>query len=102
MLIFCLLCKFVVCHQEINQFVHNNFAQKQVKMRLIIAAIVKAENIKAEEAEIEAKIADFAKGANKSVEEFKKTMHPEQASYIENEIVMNKLIDFLMANNKFA
>ncbi len=81
---------------------YNEPAQKQVKMRLIIAAIVKAENIKAEEAEIEAKIADFAKGANKSVEEFKKTMHPEQASYIENEIVMNKLIDFLMANNKFA
>lgn len=25
MLIFYLLCKFVVCHQEINQFVHNNF-----------------------------------------------------------------------------
>lgn len=81
---------------------YNEPAQKQVKMRLIIAAIVKAENIKAEEVEIEAKIADFAKGANKSVEDYKKTMHPEQANYIENEIVMNKMIDFLMANNKFA
>lgn len=65
-------------------------------------AIIKAENIKAEESEIEAKIADFAKGANKSVEEFKKTMHPEQARYIENDIITNKMIDFLMANNKFA
>ncbi len=81
---------------------YNEQAQKQVKMRLVMDAIIKAENIKAEESEIEAKIADFAKGANKSVEEFKKTMHPEQARYIENDIITNKMIDFLMANNKFA
>ncbi len=81
---------------------YNAEAQKQVKMRLIFGAIIKAENIKAEQAEIDAKIADFAKGANKTVDEFKKTMHPEQASYIENDIIMNKMIDFLMANNKFA
>lgn len=81
---------------------YNAEAQKQVKMRLIFGAIIKAENIKAEQVEIDAKIADFAKGANKTVDEFKKTMHPEQASYIENDIIMNKMIDFLMANNKFA
>ncbi len=81
---------------------YNAEAQKQVKMRLIFGAIIKAEDIKAEQAEIDAKIADFAKGANKTVDEFKKTMHPEQASYIENDIIMNKMIDFLMANNKFA
>ena len=81
---------------------YNAEAQKQVKMRLIVGAIIKAEDIKAEQAEIDAKIADFAKGANKTVDEFKKTMHPEQASYIENDIIMNKMIDFLMANNKFA
>lgn len=81
---------------------YNAPANKQVKMRLIMDAIIKAEDIKATEEEIETKIADFAKGANKDVEEYKKTMHPEQAKYIENEIVTNKLIDFLMANNKFA
>lgn len=81
---------------------YNEPAGKQVKMRLIMDAIIKAEDIKASEDEINAKIADFAKGANKSVEEFKNTMHPEQAKYIENEIITNKLIDFLMANNKFA
>ncbi len=81
---------------------YNEQAQKNVKMELILNAIIKAENIKAEESEIESKIADFAKGANKSVEEFKATMRIEQANYIEREIVINKVIDFLMANNKFA
>ncbi len=81
---------------------YNEQAQKNVKMELILNAIIKAENIKAEESEIESKIADFAKGANKSVEEFKATMRVEQANYIEREIVINKVIDFLMANNKFA
>ncbi len=81
---------------------YNEQAQKQVKMRLIMDAIIKAEGIKAEEAEIEAKIADFAKGQNVSVEEFKSKMNSSLQNYIENEIVTNKMIDFLMANNKFA
>ncbi|MDE6967088.1 MAG: trigger factor, partial [Clostridia bacterium] len=46
---------------------YNEPAGKQVKMRLIMDAIIKAEDIKASEDEINAKIADFAKGANKSV-----------------------------------
>lgn len=81
---------------------YNESAQKQVKMRLIMDAIIKKENISADEAEIEAKIADFAAGAGKTVEEYKNTIVPEQASYIENQIVTEKMIDFLMANNKFA
>ena len=72
---------------------YNEQAQKQVKMRLIMDAIIKAEGIKAEEAEIEAKIADFAKGQNVSVEEFKSKMNSSLQNYIENEIVTNKMID---------
>lgn len=80
---------------------YNDTARKQVKMRLVMEAIIKAENISASEDEINAKVADFAKGANKTVEEYKKTMHPQEAAYIENQIITDKLIDFLMANNKF-
>lgn len=94
--------KYTNSSREELKLRYNEPAQKQVKMRLIIDAIIKAENIKAEEAEIEAKIADFAKGANKTVEEYKSNMNPQEASYIENEIITNKMIDFLMANNKFA
>lgn len=94
--------KYTNSSREELKLRYNEQAQKQVKMRLIMDAIIKAEGIKAEEAEIEAKIADFAKGQNVSVEEFKSKMNSSLQNYIENEIVTNKMIDFLMANNKFA
>ncbi len=78
---------------------YNETAGKQVKVRLVMEAIIKAEKILASEDEINAKIADFAKGANKDVAEFKKTMHPEQAMYIENQISTEKLIAFLLESN---
>lgn len=94
--------KYTKSSREELKLRYNEQAQKQVKMRLIMDAIIKAEGIKAEEAEIEAKITDFAKGQNVSVEEFKSKMNSSLQNYIENEIVTNKMIDFLMANNKFA
>ena len=78
---------------------YNETADKQVKVRLVMEAIINAENIIATEEEINAKIADFAKGAGKDVEEFKASMHPQQATYMENQIVTDKLISFLMDSN---
>ncbi len=78
---------------------YNETADKQVKVRLVMEAIIIAEKMSATEDEINAKIADFAKGASKDVEEFKSTMHPQQAMYIENQIVTDKLIAFLLDSN---
>lgn len=77
-------------------------AEAAVKSQLVIDKILAIENIKAEESEIDAKIAEMANEAKKDVEEYKKTMNANTKEYMENEIVINKLFDFLKANNKIA
>lgn len=77
-------------------------AEKNVLIRLTMSEIIKAEKINATDEELDAKIADFAKGANKSLEEYKSTMQPMQMDYIANEVVMDKLFLFLKENNKIG
>ena len=75
-------------------------AHRRVLCQLIVEKIVKAENIKAEPAEIDAKVEEQAKSVEKSAEEYKKNMDPRQLEYIANDIVVTKLFDFLQANNE--
>ena len=75
-------------------------ARRRVICQLIIDKIIKTENIKAEESEIEAKIEEQAKSVDKTAEEYKKTMESGQKEYIENDIIVTKLFDFLKSNNE--
>ena len=77
-------------------------AGENVKAQLVIDAIVRAENIKAEESEIEAKLEELAKAAGKTLEEYKKDVTDSQREYLANDIVVNKLFDLLKANNNLA
>lgn len=77
-------------------------AEKRVLSQLVIEKIVKEENIKAEQAEIDAKIAEQAASVGKSEEEYKKTIDPRQIEYITNDIIITKLFDFLKANNNLT
>ena len=55
-----------------------------------------------EESEIEAKLEELAKAAGKTLEEYKKDVTDSQREYLANDIVVNKLFDFLKANNDLA
>ena len=77
-------------------------AAETVKSQLVIDKIIREENIKAEDADVEAKLAEFAEKANKSLEEYKKDVDDSQREYIANDIVINKLFDFLKENNNLA
>lgn len=77
-------------------------AEKNVLIRLTMSEIIKAEKINASDDELDSKIADFAKGANKSLEEYKSSMQPMQMDYIANEVIMDKLFLFLKENNKIG
>lgn len=77
-------------------------AKKTVLHQLIIEKLIKAENISASEEEIDAKIEEQAKSVGKEAEEYKKTMDPRQKEYIENDIKITKLFDFLQANNEMV
>lgn len=75
-------------------------ATARVKAQLVIEKIVKTENFKAEEGELDEKIAEQAKSLDKDPEEYKKTIDPRQTAYIENDIIITKMFDFLKANNE--
>ncbi len=70
--------------------------------QLIIEKLIDVENITATEEEIEQKIAEQAASVGKEAEEYKKTMDPRQRLYIESDIKVTKLFDFLMANNEMV
>ena len=57
-------------------------------------------NIKAEQDEIDKKIADQAIAMGKDAEEYKKSLNERQIAYFENNVLIDKLFAFLTANNK--
>ncbi len=75
-------------------------ATSRVMSTLVIDKIVRLENIKAEPEEVDAKIAEQAQSVGKTEEEYKKGMDPRQREYIESDIVVSKLFDFLKSNNE--
>lgn len=75
-------------------------ARRRVICQLIVDKIIKTENIKAEQSEIDAKVEEQAKSVDKTPEEYKKSMDPRQLEYIENDIIVTKLFDFLQKNNE--
>ncbi len=76
-------------------------AKRDVKIRLVLEAIVKAENLDVTDDELDAELARIAESAGKSVEEYRKGVDERQLSYIKNDLLMKKLIEFLKANNTF-
>ena len=75
-------------------------ARRTVLHQLIIEKIIKLENITATEEEIAQKVEEQAKSVGKETEEYRKTMDPRQLEYIESDIKITKLFDFLKANNE--
>lgn len=77
-------------------------ARRTVLHQLIVEKLIKLENITASQEEIDAKVAEQAASVGKSAEEYKKTMDPRQFEYIEGDIKVTKLFDFLQANNEMT
>ena len=77
-------------------------ARKTVLHQLILEKLIKEENITASEEEISAKVAEQAESVGKEPEEYRKTMDPRQLDYIENDIKVTKLFEFLKANNEMV
>ena len=74
-------------------------AEKAVKSRLVIEAIIKEEDIKPEEKEVEEKLKEMAKNYGKTEEEMLKNEYVKE--YIENNMKFEKAIKFIVNNAKF-
>ena len=77
-------------------------AAKSVKVRLVMEAIVKAEELKFEEKDIDEKLTDMAARANQDVETFKKGLGREHFDYLANQILSDKLMAMLKQENTAA
>ncbi len=77
-------------------------AADTVKSQLVIDKIIRQENIKADDAEVDAKLEEYAKATGKTLEEYKKDVDASQREYIANDITINKLFEFLKANNEMT
>jgi len=75
-------------------------AIKSVKIRLALQEILKNEKIDVLEKDVDEYIEKVSKRANKTAEEYKKNITDERLNYIKNEILMTKLLEFLVENNK--
>ena len=74
-------------------------AEKTLKTRLVLQKIIADKNIKVEQADIDAKMAEYAKQYGVSVEEMQKNISREDVSYFENEILMEKIFALLKQAN---
>ena len=77
-------------------------AKEIVHSQLVIEAIIKKEGFKVEDGDLDAKIASNAKELNMSVEEYEQKINAGQKEYIANNIVIEKLFNFLKENNTFV
>ena len=77
-------------------------ARRTVLHQLIVEKLIKELNIEATQEEIDAKVAEQAASVGKEAEEYKKNMDPRQLEYIEGDIKVTKLFDYLQANNEMV
>lgn len=74
-------------------------AEKVVKTRLVLEAIIKDKNLNLEKDEIENAIEKQAKQSGVTVEDYRKTLNQEVLNQIANNIVVDKLIALLKKEN---
>ena len=70
-------------------------AEERVKTQLVINAVMKAENIQADEAEIDAEIARYAEQNKKSMDEFKAMLSEGDREYFAELASLQKTVAFL-------
>ncbi len=74
-------------------------AKEVVKTRLVLEAIVKQENLDVTDAELDEKLTETAQKYGKTLEEYKKNLGDRNIAYIQNDILMTKLITLLTNGN---
>lgn len=75
-------------------------ALKGVKIRLAMQEIIKAEKMEVTKADVDEKIKELAKNSKKTIKDYKETLDEERMNYLKNDILMDKLLTFLIDANK--
>ena len=75
-------------------------AEKACKVRLAMSEILKKEKMTVKDSEVNAKLKEMAEKAGQKLDEFKAQVNDERIAYIKNNILLEKLLNFLVENNK--
>ena len=75
-------------------------AQTTVKTELVLDEIVKAEDIKADEADVDKLLEGYATAMNQSLEDLKKSFDAGQMEYFQHRAQVTKALDMLWDNAK--
>lgn len=81
------------------QTVQHDIARDNIKVSLVLQAIVKKENLTVTDEEVDAKLEEIATKYNKTLQDYKKSLVEQDISYFKSDILMGKLVEFLKTNN---
>lgn len=84
--------------EEIRKARHAD-AVKGVKISLVMQAIIKKEKIDVTQKDVNARLQEMAKRDNKTVDEIKSTLSEKHLAQIKNDILLHKLLAFLVEKN---
>lgn len=91
--------KYTKQTKEAMRKVYQERAVNAVKTRLVIEAIISAENIQPSAEKIEEKIAEYAVQSNVELDKFKASLTSDQINYINNEVVTYAAIEYIKSVN---
>lgn len=74
-------------------------AEKNVKLSLALQHIMNKENLAITEKDIDEELAKIAESMKTSLEEYKKMVDDHTMGHVRNDILMRKLVEFLVKNN---
>lgn len=75
-------------------------AKRTLKTRLVLQKIIKDRKIEITHEEVHSKLHEIADARGTTCEEVEKNLSEYELSYIQNDILMNKLIGYLKSNNE--
>ena len=91
--------KYTGMTQEKLRENYKEMAEKNVKLRLTLEALLKAVQVPVSDEEIDEKIADMANQAGKTFEEYKGYINEQYREYLRRDLVTSKLFEYLKNNN---
>ena len=75
-------------------------AEKNIKTRLVLQKIISQNKISVTTEELDENISQYANRYQMTLEEFKKSMSPDDYAYFENNAIMTKVLNFIKSNVK--
>jgi len=91
--------KYTGMTQEKLRENYKEMAERNVKLRLTLDALLKAVQVPVSDEEIDEKIADMANQAGKTFEEYKGYINEQYREYLRRDLITSKLFEYLKNNN---